>query len=165
MPAEGQLLDEHLLEKYGATPEHFAATRQSIRDRGEALDFVFRMERRDRIYNTFDCHRLLHWAGEQGRQLELKMALFRLYFTEGQNPGATEVLLGAVADVGLDVVRATAILASDEFAQAVREREGFYTSVGIHSVPAVIINDQHLISGGQPVELFERALRQIAAGA
>ena len=163
MPAEGQLLDEHLLEKYGATPEHFAATRQSIRDRGEALDFVFRMERRDRIYNTFDCHRLLHWAGEQGRQLELKMVLFRLYFTEGQNPGATEVLLGAVADVGLDVVRATAILASDEYAEAVRERQRYYASCGINAVPAVVINDRYLIQGGQPVDAFELALREIAA--
>ena len=65
--------------------------------------------------------------------------------------------------VGLDPVRAQEILESGEFAEEVREREQFYTSHGIHSVPAVIINDRHLISGGQPPEVFEQALRQIAA--
>ncbi len=162
MPPEGQDLDEHLLQKYGATAEQFAPTRQAIRERGEALGFVFRMDRRDRIYNTFDCHRLLHWAAAEGCQRALKHALFRAYFTEGENPGARVVLLRAAADAGLDPVRAAEILASDDFAADVREREQFYTGSGIQSVPAVIVNEQYLIQGGQPIETFERALREIA---
>jgi len=71
--------------------------------------------------------------------------------------------LRLAGDVGLDVERARAILASDEFADAVRESERFWQQQGIHSVPAIIINDRHLISGGQPPEVFEQALRQIAA--
>lgn len=165
MPAEGQNLDEHLLEKYGATPEQFASTRQAIRDRGEELGFEFRMDKRNRIYNTFDAHRLLHWAEEEGRQLELKHALFRAYFTEGENPGATEVLLRVAGDVGLDPQRAAAILASDEYAEEVRERERHYQSLGIHAVPAVIVNGKYLIQGGQPAAVFEQALREIAATA
>jgi predicted DsbA family dithiol-disulfide isomerase len=74
------------------------------------------------------------------------------------------VLLAAVESVGLDRARAAAILGSDEYAAEVRERERMYLDAGIHSVPAVIINDRHLISGGQPAQVFAQALRQIAAG-
>ena len=67
-----------------------------------------------------------------------------------------------VDEVGLDPVRAAEILTTGEYTDEVRERANFYKSQGIHSVPAIIINDKHLISGGQPVEVFEQALRQIA---
>ena len=77
--------------------------------------------------------------------------------------GAHDVLLELAAHVGLDATRAAAILASDEFTAEVREREQFWQRAGISSVPAVVINGQHLISGGQPPEIFEQALRQIAA--
>jgi predicted DsbA family dithiol-disulfide isomerase len=163
MPAEGQDIGEHLAEKYGASPEQSQSNREMIRARGEAVGFTFSMDKRGRIYNTFDAHRLLHWAEEEGRQLALKEALFKAYFTDGENPGSHEVLARVAGEVGLDVARAKAILASDEYADAVREREQFYQRQGIHSVPAIIINDKHLISGGQPVEVFEQALRQIAA--
>jgi len=163
MPPEGQDLDEHLLQKYGATPEQFAGTRQAIRERGEELGFTFRMDRRDRIYNTFDAHRLLHWAEAQGRQLELKHALFRAYFTEGLNPGSREVLLQAAEDVGLDTAEAAAVLESGDYADEVRERERYYHSLGINSVPAVIVNEKYLIQGGQPASVFEQALREIAS--
>lgn len=165
MPAGGQDLNEHLVQKYGGTPEQFAGAREAIRERGEALGFVFRMDKRDRIYNTFDCHRLLHWAGEAGRQLELKMALFRAYFTDGLNPGDHDVLLQAVRDVGLDEAQAREILASNAYRDEVRAQQKFYASAGINAVPAVVINDRYLISGGQPVATFEQALREIAAAA
>jgi predicted DsbA family dithiol-disulfide isomerase len=153
------------VQKYGGTVEQFAGTRQAIRDRGEELGFAFRMDKRDRIYNTFDCHRLLHWAGEEGRQLELKMALFRAYFTEGLNPGDHAVMLQAVRDVGLDESRAKAILDGNDYHDEVREQQKFYAGVGINAVPAVIINDRYLIQGGQPVATFEQALLEIAAKA
>ena len=123
-------------------------------------------EGRGRIWNTFDAHRLLHWAGEEGapgQQHALKKALMAACHTRSEAMGHHDVLLGCVHEAGLNEARAQAILASDEYAQDVREREAFYTSHGIHSVPAVIINDKHLISGGQPAAVFEQALRQIAA--
>ena len=162
MGPEGQDIGEHLQEKYGATPEQSQRTREAIAARGAELGFVFRMDRRGRIYNTFDAHRLLHWAKEQGRQLALKQALFTAYFTEGENPGSHEVLVRLAREVGLDADAAREVLESDRFADAVRERERFYQRQGIHSVPAVIVNDRHLIQGGQPPEVFEQALRQIA---
>ncbi len=167
MVPEGQDITEHLVQKYGGTPEQFAGSREMIRARGETLGFTFDMGARGRIYNTFDAHRLLHWADEegQGKQIALKEALFKAYFTDGKNPGDHAVLKQAAQEVGLDGERAAQILASDEFAAAVREKEVFYQRNGINAVPAVIINERHLIQGGQPVEAFENALRQIAAEA
>jgi predicted DsbA family dithiol-disulfide isomerase len=121
------------------------------------------MGKRNRIYNTFDAHRLLHWAELEGRQHALKEALFDAYFAAGKNPSDHELLANIAAEVGLDRARAGQILASQEYAQEVRERERFYLEHGIHAVPAVIFNERHLIQGGQPVDVFERAIRQIIA--
>jgi predicted DsbA family dithiol-disulfide isomerase len=123
------------------------------------------MDKRSRIYNTFDAHRLLHWAHEEagGHQLALKQALLKAYFTDGEDPSNHAVLLRVAGEVGLDTERAKAILSSDTYAAEVRAQEQFYQRQGISSVPAVVINDRHLISGGQPPEVFEQALRQIAA--
>ncbi|MGK5078139.1 DsbA family oxidoreductase [Janthinobacterium sp. HLX7-2] len=165
MPAEGQDIGEHIAEKYGSTPEQMAQSREAIRARGEQLGFTFAMDKRGRIYNTFDAHRLLHWAALEGRQKALKMALFDAYFTQGQDPSSHAVLLKVAGDVGLDTARAAEVLASDAYADEVRAQEKFYQQNGINSVPAVIINERHLISGGQPPEVFEQALRQIISGA
>ena len=166
MPAGGQDITEHLTQKYRTTAEQQAQAREAIRERGAAVGFEFRKEGRGRIYNTFDAHRLLHWAGLQGGpgQRALKKALLGAYFTEGRSPADRDVLVQAAAQAGLDGQRAREILEGDEFAAEVRERERFYLDSGIHAVPAVIVNERHLIQGGQPPEVFERALRRIAAG-
>jgi predicted DsbA family dithiol-disulfide isomerase len=163
MVAEGQDITEHLRQKYGASPAQQEQTREMIRQRGADVGFDFAMGMRSRIYNTFDAHRLLHWAGEQGKQKELKKALFEAYFTRGQDPSSRTVLVQVAGKVGLDEAEAVQILSSDRYAQQVRDMEHFYHRNGIQSVPAVIINQSHLISGGQPPEAFERALRQIVA--
>jgi predicted DsbA family dithiol-disulfide isomerase len=163
MGPEGQDIAEHIKEKYGASPEQQAQSREMIRQRGEDVGFTFDMSKRGRIYNTFDAHRLLHWAEEQGRQRDLKMALFEAYFTRGEDPSSHEVLLGVVEQVGLDRDEAARILASDTYATEVRAIEQLFQNAGVHSVPAIIVNQRHLISGGQPPEVFEQALRQIVA--
>jgi predicted DsbA family dithiol-disulfide isomerase len=163
MPPEGEDSTEHLVRKYGSTAEQIDANRAAIRERGAALGFTFNMDRRSRVYNTFDAHRLLHWAELEGRDLGLKQALLRAYFTDGQDVSAHDTLVRLADDVGLDVERAREILAGDEFAAEVRAQEQFFMQRGIHSVPATIVNGQHLISGGQPPEAFEQALRQITA--
>jgi predicted DsbA family dithiol-disulfide isomerase len=167
MPAEGQDAVEHLVEKYGSTPEQIRQNGQAITDRGAELGFRFDMGKRSHVYNTFDAHRLLHWAGElgQAQQLALKKALFAAYFTDGRNVSDPAELLRVVDETGLDVETARLILASDQYAAEVRAQEAFFMGQGIRAVPAVVINDRHLISGGQPVEVFERAIRQIAAQA
>lgn len=166
MAPEGQDISEHIAEKYGSTPEQMAQSRETIRQRGAEVGFEFRMADARRIYNTFDAHRLLHWAEEEGGGLQtaLKKRLLKAYFTEGRNPSDHGVLAKLAADVGLDAVRAEEILASGKYASEVRARERYYQQHGISAVPAVVINDRHLISGGQPAAVFEQALRRIAAG-
>jgi len=164
MAAGGQDASEYLTGKYGSTPQQQKASRDAIRARGAAVGFDFREEGRGRIYNTFNAHRLLHWAGLQdaARQHALKKALLTAYHGEGRSPEDAAVLLDAVGQAGLDTARAREILAGDEYAAEVRESERLFPEMGIHAVPAVIINDRHLIQGGQPPEMFEQALRQIA---
>jgi predicted DsbA family dithiol-disulfide isomerase len=166
MPPGGQDVTEHLTQKYGSTPAQQASSREALRERGASVGFDFKPEGRGRIYNTFDAHRLLHWAGLQApeRQLALKKALLGAYFTQGRSPADPEVLVDAVQVAGLDGVRAREILQGGEYAEEVRARERYYQSLGIRAVPSVIINDRHLIQGGQPPEAFEQALRQVAAG-
>jgi predicted DsbA family dithiol-disulfide isomerase len=166
MPPGGQDLGEHLTEKYGSTPEQQAQIRQTISERGAEVGFVFNPNGRGRVYNTFDAHRLLHWAEGQGdgAQHALKNALLQAYQGRAECVEDPQVLLASVAAAGLDVAAANAVLQSDAHTAEVRERQQFYTQAGIRSVPAVIINDKHLISGGQPVEVFEQALRRIALG-
>ena len=163
MPAEGEDAVGHLQRKYGMPTEQADANQQVIIERGAELGFTFDMARRTRIYNTFDAHRLLHWAEAEGRQRELKHALLRAYFTEGRNVSDHETLVAIAASAGLQETGAREILASDNYAQEVRIGEQFFQANGIRSVPAVILERKHLISGGQPVEVFEQALRQVAA--
>lgn len=162
MPPEGQNTVERLSRKYGMTPEQVRANGEAITARGHEVGFTFNMDKRTHTYNTFDAHRLLHWAGLEGHQLQLKHALLKAYFTDGENPSARDVLIRLCSESGLDTQRAREILDSDEYAADVRERERFYAQQGINSVPAIIMNDQHLIQGGQAPEAFEQALRQVA---
>lgn len=165
MPTEGQEIAEHIREKYGSTPEQSAANRTMIRERAAALGFTMTMAEGSRIYNTFDAHRLLHWAGLEGqdRQRALKHALFEAYFTDGRNPGDVDVLVAAANKAGLDPEAAREVIESGRYADDVRAEERHWQAEGIRAVPAVIIDRKYLISGGQPPEAFERALRNIAA--
>jgi predicted DsbA family dithiol-disulfide isomerase len=163
MVPAGEDIAAHIGRKYGAAPQQFAQSQEMIRSRGAELGFRFDMEKRTRIYNTFDAHRLLHWAGLEGRQLDLKQALFSAYFGAGLNVSDHAVLEKIAAQVGLDARVAHEILASDRYAAEVRARERFYRTQQIDAVPAIILNDRHLIQGGQPVAVFEKVLRQLAA--
>ncbi|NNA57086.1 DsbA family oxidoreductase [Pseudomonas koreensis] len=161
MGPEGQNITEHIGEKYGSTPEQSQKNREAIRARGADVGFAFRTDGNSRIYNTFDAHRLLHWAGLEGLQLPLKEALFKAYFTDGGNPSDHAQLTQIAESVGLDRQRAAAILASDEFADAVREEEQIWLQRGVSSVPTVVFNGQYAVTGGQPVDTFVGAIRQI----
>ncbi len=165
MGPQGQDVVEHITEKYGSAPAQLQRSQAMIQSRGAELGFAFDMQKRSRIYNTFDAHRLLHWAQGEGRQHALKNALFSAYFTQGLDPSDHEVLVEVATSVGLDAQRVRTILASDEYAADVRAQEKFYLDHGIHAVPAVIVNDRHLIEGGQPVEVFEQVLRKLAGEA
>ncbi|RMQ49746.1 2-hydroxychromene-2-carboxylate isomerase [Pseudomonas cichorii] len=160
MVAEGQEIQEHIAEKYGSTPEQVKDIHENIRARGAELGFVFTQGER-RIYNTFDAHRLLHWAGLEGKQQALKQALFDAYFTDLADPSSQQTLASVAQKVGLDRLRAEAILASGDYAAEVREAEQLWISRGVSSVPTIVFNDEYAVSGGQPVDVFVGAIRQI----
>ena len=163
MPAEGADTVAYLGAKYGIDEAQIRRNQAAIRQRGADVGFAF--GERTRVWNTFDAHRLLHWAGLEGRQRELKHALLEAYHGQGRNPGAHEVLIELAGAVGLDAARAQAVLESDEFADAVRAEERLWLDAGVNSVPSVIVDRKHLIQGAQPPEAFEEALRRIAAQA
>lgn len=163
MTAEGADASQYLQSKYGISAEQVRSNQANIRAKGAAVGFTF--GERTRVWNTFDAHRLLHWAGLQGKQHALKLALLQAYHGEGRNPSDHEVLVALAGAVGLDAASAQRILASDEFGADVRAQEVKWQQAGIHGVPAVVVNGKHLIEGAQPPEMFEQALRQIAAEA
>ena len=164
MGPDGESIADHLGRKYGLSPEQLAQNGEALRLRGEALGFHFDLRKRDRIYNTFDAHRLLYWAGELGgtQQHALKRALLQAYHGEGRNVSDRDTLVAIASAAGLDATGARGVLEADRFAAEVRERERFYQQHGIQAVPSVILNDHHLVQGGQTPETFEQALRQLS---
>ena len=165
MAPEGENIVEHIGRKYGATPEQSAANRVMIRERAAEVGFDMRMGDDSRIWNTFDAHRLLHWAHETApeKQEALKRALFTAHFTENRNLTDAGVLTQAAEAAGLDRAEAGEVLASGRYATEVRGAEDLWRARGITSVPAVVVEGKYLISGGQPAAAFEEALRKIAA--
>lgn len=165
MPPEGADTVEYLTAKYGLDADQIARNQATLRERGAAVGFVF--GERKRVWNTFDAHRLLHWTrteGPPGAQRALKHALLHAYHGEGRNPGAHDVLLELAGSIGLDTARAREILANGAFATEVRDAERQWQEAGIHAVPSVVIDGQHLIQGAQTPHAFERVLRQLATG-
>ncbi|NRO96921.1 thioredoxin domain-containing protein [Paraburkholderia sp. NMBU_R16] len=161
MRPEGEAIVDYLGKKYGRTPEEIAETQAVIRERGASVGFTFGP--RNRVYNTFDAHRLLHWAGIEGKQLPLKLALMQAYHSDGKDPSNRDVLVEAAQTVGLDAEQARDVLDSGRYADEVRAEERDFQALGIQSVPSIIFNRRYLVSGGQPVEAFEQAIKEVLA--
>lgn len=165
MPAEGENAVAHMMRKYGRSAEEVASGKRMLMERGEAIGFTFDLEKRSHFYNTFDAHRLLFWALQQGRQIELKKTLLRGYFSDGQNVSDHETLARLAAEAGLDIEGARKVLGSTAYANEVRELEVFYREHGINSVPAMVLNGRQLVSGSQSVSYYEQMLREMSAAA
>ncbi|MBB1595577.1 DsbA family protein [Achromobacter sp. UMC46] len=165
MPAGGQNTIERLMAKYGYDRERVQANRKVISERAAAVGMPMRMDDDNRSFNTFDAHRLIHWAGLQGQaqQIALKKSLLQTYHYLNRDTGDADVLAEAVREAGLDEAAAREVLASGRYADEVRAEEEAWRKRGITSVPSVIINGEYLVSGGQPPDTFEQALRQVAA--
>lgn len=160
----GQEVIEHLTEKYGISADEVKKTQARIRAKAIEAGFVFHPEGRKRVYNTFDAHRLLLWTAKEvglEQQAGLKAELLSAYFCLAVDLDEQQNLLDAVIRARLDPVRAAQVLGNNEFAQDVREEEKRYHSLGIHSVPSLILNEQYLIQGAQPTESFIGAFEQL----
>ena len=165
MGPEGADAAQYLSEKYGLSPEQLAVNRARIAERGAEEGFAFGT--RSHVWNTFDAHRLLFWAGAEGppgRAARAEAGVARGLSRRGpQHRLAPTCCSSSRPRPGLPAERAREVLERGEYADEVRQAERFWQEVGIHSVPAVIVDRKHLISGGQPSAVFEQALRQIAA--
>ncbi len=164
MPVGGQDAIEHLTEKYGLTADQVKANQANIRAKALEAGFAFHPEGRKRVYNTFDCHRLLYWAAKEynlQKQAALKKELLNTYFCLAVNLDDQENLLDAVTRAGLDKDRAHKILIGNEFTKEVKEEETFYTKAGISSVPSIILNEKYLLQGAQPPESFINAFERL----
>ncbi|MCB5161168.1 DsbA family oxidoreductase [Marinomonas algarum] len=161
MPAEGQNFSEHITEKYGISQEQSEQNRAMIQARGKDVGFDFNFSDDSRMRNSFDAHRLLHWAQQEGKQAELKMAMFKAHFTHNQDVSDFTVLANLAASVNLDLAAAKGILENNHFADEVRQQESFWQQNDITSVPTVIINNAYAISGGQPAEVFKSAIEEV----
>lgn len=161
MPAEGQNFSEHITEKYGISQEQSEQNRAMIQARGKAVGFDFNFTDDSRMRNSFDAHRLLHWAQQEGKQAELKMAMFKAHFTHNQDVSDVKVLTSLAASVNLDPAAAKGILDNNHFADEVRQQETMWQQNGITSVPTVIINNTYAISGGQPADVFKSAIEEV----
>lgn len=161
MPPEGQNKDEHLQQKYGLTPQQSKANRQNLIDRGKSVGYDFNFPEEGRVYNTFNAHRLIHWAAEHDLQTELKLAMFDLYFQQGGNPNDDDQLLACVKSVGLSVDNASMILNSNQGEREVRAEQALTQQQGVSAVPAFILDNKYLISGGQPKEAFVNVINEV----
>ena len=165
MAAEGADSAEYLRAKYGMSAEQLAQGRANLHARGAAVGFNF--GERTRVWNTFDAHRLLYWAGLQSaeQQRQLKHAFLKAYHGEGRNPADQSLMLDLAVAAGLERDQAQDVISSQRYADEVRAEEQFWQQAGIQSVPSIIINNKHLITGGQTPDVFEQVLRDIAAQA
>ena len=161
LPPQGEPIAAYAARKYGASADELADRQALIRQRAAAVGLNFR--ERTHVYNTFDAHRLVHWADLQGRQLELKRALLRAYHERGENPSSPEVLLAAASEVGLDRLAGGDVLGRGEYDSEVRTTVRRWQRLGIDGVPAAVIDGRELIPGAQPVEVCEQLLRRAAA--
>jgi len=162
-PLEGEKVDDIYKQRFGKTFEEAAPQQENIRARAAALGFTMNMKKDSRIYNTFDAHRMLHWAELKGKQLAFKHALFTAHFTENRNISDYDVLAELAVSVGLDGTEANKVLVDGLYADDVRKAEQYWQSAGVRSVPGFVIDGKHFISGGQPADVFEKALRGLVA--
>lgn len=170
MPAKGEERTAHIARKYGRTMDQSrdvqGRMREAAEQAGVSLDFEGDEPAPDAMmWNTFDAHKLLTWAGEihgAEKQTELKLALFEAHFNARRPIGERGVLLDIAEEVGLDRKGATEALESEELAHKVRAEERAAWDLNITGVPAMIVENKFMIPGAQPAETYADTLRRVA---
>ena len=164
MPPEGMDRQAYLEAKFGgreAAAEVYARIDAAARETGIEIDWA----RITRTPNTLDAHRLIHWAGIEGRQLLVVDALFLAYFEEGRDIGQAEVLADIADGVGMDAAMVHRLLASDGDRDAIAARDAHARERGVTGVPTHIIAEEHVVPGAQPTELWLKLIDEIAESA
>jgi predicted DsbA family dithiol-disulfide isomerase len=160
MAPDGQNLRDHLAEKYGTTAAQSLQARSRLRDLGAGLGFTFNFDDDSRMVNTFLAHQLIEWAEEQGRQMQMKLALFKAHFSDGRDVSNIATLAEIAAEQGLDPIEARAVLDEGRMAWNVRAMQKFWIDKGVRGVPAMIFAGKYLLSGAQGVDTYVTALER-----
>jgi predicted DsbA family dithiol-disulfide isomerase len=161
MPPEGQNMREHIMEKYGSTPEESEESRKNMIAHGTELGFEFRLDKNIRMHNTFNAHQLIHWARAQAKEHEMKMALLSAHFTHTRNLSSIDVLADIAEEIGLNRDKAVTILKSQRYADEVRQHQMYWINKGITVVPSIIFDGQHLMTGAQGVARYAYILESL----
>ena len=153
MPAEGQNLREHIMEKYGISEQQSVENRARLVQAGEELGFAFNFTDDSRMQNTFKAHQLIHFAAQNDLEEEMKLSLFNAYFTDGKDVNDLGVLVELAEVVGLNKSDVEQVLKSEKYAQVVREEETLWMQRGIQSVPTFVIGNQGVAGAQEPETL------------
>jgi predicted DsbA family dithiol-disulfide isomerase len=162
MPEGGMDRRTYLETKFGGkkkAAEVYARIDEAAR--GAGLDIAW--ESISRTPNTLDAHRLIHWAGIEGRQTAIVSALFRAYFKEGRDIGDREVLADIADGAGLDAAMILKLLDSDADAETIRGRDAWAREHGVTGVPTFVVGQRHAVPGAQPPELWGKVIEELAA--
>lgn len=160
MPREGMDRRAYLEGKFGGKDAAIKAYLPVV-EHGKTAGLDLKLEDITRTPNTLDAHRLIHWAGIEGKQTPVVTALFRAYFHEGRDIGEIEVLADIADGAGLDASIVQRLLRTDEDVQGIREKDAGFRKMGVSSVPTFIINGQHAVPGAQGVEWWRGVIGEI----
>ncbi|QDO95726.1 DsbA family oxidoreductase [Formosa sediminum] len=161
MPKEGQLIQDHIEEKYGSSLEQQKESQQRMADAGEELDFTFDYFEDMRIVNTFEAHILLEYAKSFNKQTALKMRLTASYFSERKDVSDRDILKQALLDVGLNAEEGMLLLDNESMRKEVKSKEVYWQSMGVNSVPTIVFNRTSAVTGAQPIAVFKNVLNDL----
>jgi predicted DsbA family dithiol-disulfide isomerase len=161
MPAGGMDRRTYLDAKFGGR-EGAVAAYAPVVEAAETAGLSLNLDRIERTPNTLDAHRLIHWAGIEGRQTPVAVALFRAYFVDGRDIGDTDTLREIAEAAGLDGAMVAQLLAGDADADDLRARDFDARKKGVTGVPCFVVARQHVVSGAQPPDLWLQVIDELA---
>lgn len=160
MPEGGMDRREYLERKFGGK-EGAVKAYAPVVEHAEKAGLNINFEAMKRTPNTLDAHRLIHWAGIEGKQNDVVDALFDAYFVQGRDIGDHEVLADIADSVGMDAAVVLKLLKSDADRDDIRKRDAHSREMGVNSVPTFIVANQHAVPGAQPPELWAQVIDEI----
>lgn len=162
MPKDGMERRAYLEGKFGGK-ENAIKVYSRIAEAAEAAGLKINFEGISRTPNTMDAHRLIHWAGVEGRQTAAVSSLFRAYFVEGRDIGDATELVAIAKSIGLDSAMVERLLNSDADRDDIAGRDAHARQRGVTGVPTFVLANQHVVPGAQPPELWDQVLDELTA--
>jgi len=161
MPKEGVGHVDYLAAKFGSREKAVQAMLQ-VAEHAKTAGAEIDMAKVTRLPNTLDAHRVIHWAGIEGRQTAMVARLFKAHWREGKDIGEAATLARLAGEVGMDAAAVARLLATDADADDIRARDMDARQKGVNAVPTFLIAQHYVVSGAQPVEMWQRVIDELA---